>query len=496
MHRLTEKSGRWGGWLGVCVALAALGGCMEPETEDDEVVVVVDGPDTGSPADPDAGARDTATSDTGPADTGSPPDGWYTGDNPHVQTAQRKFRTPLELHGKVIQRTCSPTGGVCHNRSEYPDLHTPANLLATVGAPCNVQTDNWKAVYDRCERPGDRFMFQQRPAPEVEIGYVEHVAGEHIDYVMENVTPDADSPGLHIYLHDRLDIEHEVFWDVGQFIRTFVDDNGDVRDLAYARFHTRWWLLDDGKHLMAEVRDDQTDTVTELMSVGVEQGDLNRNGVYGARQSEPAALLEPGKPEQSYLIARLRGKMQGEPVPGTRMPLANQPLSIPEMLALYCFVEGLPADAGDANHGPNGVMLDESTPIDYRNCSYAENPEQLNLLGEGVTWSGRVSKILEANCGGCHGGTDPDAGFDVLGAGASDAVLATSTQKPGMKRVEPGKPAESYLWWKLQARHDATYRDKIVGQPMPINPVDGESTLSEAERRDIKTWIENGALDE
>ena len=39
-----------------------------------------------------------------------------------------------------------------------------------------------------------------------------------------------------------------------------------------------------------------------------------------------------GSPETSYLIARLRGVMENEEIPGSRMPLANPPLTIAEML--------------------------------------------------------------------------------------------------------------------------------------------------------------------
>ena len=39
----------------------------------------------------------------------------YTGDNEIVLEAQANFRTGLEFHDKVIWRTCTPNGGVCHN---------------------------------------------------------------------------------------------------------------------------------------------------------------------------------------------------------------------------------------------------------------------------------------------------------------------------------------------------------------------------------------------
>jgi hypothetical protein len=450
--------------IALALSLFCLAACGEEATEEDVLGTTIEF----EPNRPSSSQDDSEVDD-------------YSGDNEHVQEAQERFRTGLDLHRKVIYRTCSPNGGVCHNSSEYPDLQTPANFFDTIGAPCNVQPGEWQSVYDRCERPGDRFALTGQDMREIEIGWIEYVGGEEIDYRDEEETPEADSPGLHIYLHDPVPVEREEVYSTGQFIRTFIDDDGTVQDLAFANFRTRWWILDDGSHIMAEVRDYQVDQVNELMSVGIVQGDLNRNGEYGARDSRPVSLLEPQNPEESYLIGRLRGTMQGEEIPGSRMPLANQPLSISEMLALYCFVEGL----SDSDNPPEG-----SAPIDYENCSYSQAPEELNLLGDGVTWSGRVSQILEANCGGCHGGTSPAEGLDLVGDDAYDTLLEASTQVPDLKLVEPGEPDQSYLWLKLNGD------DSIVGSQMPIDPLEGERTLTQPELDDINTWIVNGAMDE
>jgi hypothetical protein len=96
--------------------------------------------------------------------------------------------------------------------------------------------------------------------------------------------------------------------------------------------------------------------------------------------------------------------MMGETVSGSRMPLANQPLSIAEMLALFCFVEGLPDDPGAVNL---------ATPIDYAGCSYSDDPESLNLLGSGVTWEQRIRHILELNCGGRRSEPSSEAGLSL-----------------------------------------------------------------------------------
>lgn len=408
----------------------------------------------------------------------------YTGTDPYVMEAQALHRTGLELHRNVIIRTCGPTGGVCHNQKEYPDLHTPSNLLAAINAPCNVQPGDYAAVFDGCEEPGDRFRIEGQ-TNKSEIGYVDFVPGE----APENGEPTAETPGLHLYLKSGLRTENDRndIWGEGQFLRNFVSDKNEIEELMYARFQTSWRLLDGGTHLYAEVQEYQADQVNELLSVGIEQGDMNRNGVFGASEGTRLALLKAGNPEESYLIGRLRGAVgpvgAEVDIPGTRMPLANDPLTIADMLALYCFVEGIPADA----------QWDLQSSIDYVNCSYSANPEGLNLLGKGATWLGRVQPLLEANCGGCHGGTAPQGGLDLLSDGVYERLLLPSAQNPAMAFITPGDPANSYLWLKLNA---VTGDGTITGFPMPIDPLDGERRLSEGALADIQTWITNGALAE
>jgi hypothetical protein len=409
----------------------------------------------------------------------------YTGTDPFVLEAQATHRTGLELHRNVITRTCGPTGGVCHNQKEYPDLHTPSNLLAAVNAPCNVQSGDYAAVFNGCEPPGDKFLIDGQTQA-AEIGYVEFVAA-----ATEGEEGEAEvRPGLHVYVRQPLSAEYgDELWGEGHFLRKFAGNGGKLEELLYARFQTNWRLLDGGKHLYARVEEYQADQVNELLSVGIQQGDLNRDGVYGATETVPLALLKPGKPEESYLIGRLRGAIgpvgSESDIPGTRMPLANDPLSIADMLGLYCFVYGLPESM-------DGV-LDLQSPIDYANCPYAADPESLNLLGKGATWLGRVQPLLEANCGGCHGGTEPQAGFDLVSDGVYERLLLPSTQNPAMPFITPGDPTSSYLWLKLVAvSGDGT----ITGFPMPIDPLEGTRKLSEGALADIETWIMNGALAE
>ena len=404
----------------------------------------------------------------------------YTGGNATVLEAQASMRTGFDLHRKVIQRSCSPLEGVCHNQKEYPDLRTTESFLATIGAPCNVVPKHWSTVFDRCERQGDIVRFADRELPPTEVGYIHMVRGDFVDYRDEEITPTADSPGLHFYLRDPVALDNgNNFYGTAELSRSFSQD-GNVTELVFERFTTRFWVLDDGRHVLAEVPDYRRDAAEALLTIGIYQGDHNRNGIYGASVSNPVSLLNPGKALESYLVARLMGKMLTEPVPGTRMPLANLPPTVPEMLALACFIEALPQDGSPASL---------SWPIDYANCSFNVDPDVLALTGTGApTWSASVWPLLQANCGGCHVSPAPSGGLDLVQEGAYTRILGLSSQQPSLRLIEPGDPDASYLWMKL------TDADGISGSQMPFDPSTGPRPLTDEELSIINQWITAGAL--
>src|SRR5690606_23263998 len=160
----------------------------------------------------------------------------------------------------------------------------------------------------------------------------------------------------------------------------------------------------------------------------------------------------------------------------TRMPVTNEPLTIEDMVALFCFVEGIPTALEHE--------LDLGAPINYADCHAAEDPEGLNLLGNGASWLGRVQPRLEANCGGCHGGDEPQGGFDVLSEGLDDRLFRNSLQQTELPFGAPGAPEQSHLWLKLPSA------EGILGPGMPIQPLQGARMLPEGALADIRTWIE------
>lgn len=404
----------------------------------------------------------------------------YTGTDPVVLEAASRHGSGLELHKNVIVRTCGPTAGVCHNQKEYPDLHTASNLLDAIGAPCNVQPGDWSAVFDGCEQTGDGFTLGDS-GKRREIAYVDLRPGD-ADYG-DGKPPSAESAGLHVYLAEALDLgDRTRIWGNATFSRKFISDDNKVKETVYAGYQTEWWLLDGGRHLVGKVSEWQTARVESLLAQGIVQGDMNRNGVFGAKDSPPLHLLEAGNPERSYLVGRLRGKLGEDTIPGTRMPLANEPLSLADMLGLYCFIEGLPAQLTGE--------WDLLSPINYEDCTWADNPQELNLLGDNITWKGFVLPLLQANCGGCHGGENPISGFDVMSAGVYERMLLPSNLSGDVPLVTPGDVQASYLWLKL------TGGEGMVGQVMPLDAQNSPRPLSEALLNDLGTWIDNGALAE
>lgn len=402
----------------------------------------------------------------------------YEGNDAYVLQAQATLPTGLELHRHVIWRSCTPNDGVCHNRKEYPELRTPAAFMATFGAPCNVQAGEAASIFDGCEPAGDRFFLDSwanKQKGTQEVAWISEVKGEYSDD-RKNLKPGKDTPGLHIRLLAPVNLEKQGSWGTGRFERGMGEGVSVLQ-----RYAAHWWTYEGGTMLFAQIRPYQRKGVAAILDAGIAQADPNRNGISGSKQGPSAQMLEAGAPDKSYLIARVRGEMHGNKIPGSRMPLANQPLTIPEMLALYCFVEGF--DEVDRR-------TNLAAPIDYRNCSYSKNPGELNLLGEGVTWKGRVQKILESHCGGCHGESSPAAELPLVGDGVYARLLLPSAQVPALPLITPGDAKKSYLYAKLA--HDA----EIQGAGMPIDAEGKAQKLSQAELGDILTWIANGAIED
>ena len=109
-----------------------------------------------------------------------------------------------------------------------------------------------------------------------------------------------------------------------------------------------------------------------------------------------------------------------------------------------------------------------------------------------VSFGAEVQPIFNARCAlpACHTGAFPTQGLD-LSAGRSYAAIVgrPSTERPELKLVDPRSTATSYLAWKISG---APAGQTILGSPMPLTG----GPLSPAEQATIRTWIEQGAVND
>lgn len=104
-----------------------------------------------------------------------------------------------------------------------------------------------------------------------------------------------------------------------------------------------------------------------------------------------------------------------------------------------------------------------------------------------VSFAASVQPIFTARCAGCHtgvGSTLPGAMNLSAGSAWAQIVNVGSMESPGLMRVKPGDVTNSYLARKIDPTVGA-----ISGAQMP----DG-GTLTAQQIQTIKTWIQQGAL--
>lgn len=251
--------------------------------------------------------------------------------------ARARFPSFIDLHQGVIARSCSPNPGVCHNSGNVPDLSTPRSVLAILGAPCNTEIPDPRQGYNACERAADHLVagaldlplaWTERlkrgvwrlglraPATFTGTSAVRFLHADGSVALDLTVGPDRESARLELALH------------AGALTATV-----SVEAVA----------------LLADYRARYDGALAALIP-----GDPNRDGSYGAESSAHALLIAPGDLESSYLWRRTTGT-----APGSRMPLANAPLSAPEFAALACFIRGLDRPAS----------REPAAAIDYERCS-------------------------------------------------------------------------------------------------------------------------------
>jgi len=137
------------------------------------------------------------------------------------------------------------------------------------------------------------------------------------------------------------------------------------------------------------------------------------------------------------------------------------------------------ADTDPAIHP--GVALDIADGLD-NDCDGLVDED-----GNAISHATDIQPLWDAQCTSCHGGFVPQDGLDMEGNGFDDIVGVAASDVPGMSRIEPGDPANSYLWHKLEGTHQSVGG---AGSEMPK----GRFDLTQPERDLIESWILGGAL--
>lgn len=420
-----------------------------------------DGEDGAGDSGGDDDAPGTSEGSSGAGSSGAPSDSGESGTTDGVgesavEEAARTMPTYLDLHDIVISRTCTPNEGVCHNDKEYPDLHTPQAMLAAVELPCNLVVKDDLDTFDGCERVGDSLTF---------------LYGTNDGFTSEIAYVDLDTEANAYVIALRDEIPAGMFdasvGDSATLSRTYDDGDEPLITLYEAAFY-------DGGERRVTVPIAAIayyDTLGLEVLDDVRGGDPNRNGTFGA-EAPGFTMLSPGDPATSYLLGRVQGI-----VPGTPMPLANQPLSSAEMIALTCWIEGLAAPGA----------LDVYATIDYDGCDAAKTFGQPDP-DSGHSFANDVQPIFTTYCAasGCHAGDLPQSNLDLSDGRAYESLEHAALQDPSTPLVEPGNPTNSYLMIKLRSKG-------ITGLQMPRTST-GEGEPLPDERLDtIERWIVAGA---
>jgi len=370
-----------------------------------------------------------------------------------------------------IYRGCGPSGGVCHNANEFPNLDSVGSILDNIGRSCNQKRADPSTLNDLCERPGDFLTLGDGKS---EIAWIEEA--------------DAATRTFRIHLREPVTMGSEV-----QILRQeatvfFLDYYGTTAAADPGDPSGATVLLTAPPPAMPTEEDDEPFDVGAFLGRAgipgdpevIQVGDPNHNGTFGAALG--GKIIHPGDPARSYLIARLT-----DPNAGPLMPRANCcHWSKPALRALYCWVEGLHDDGGNA-----------LAPIDYAGCSggpsvdllypdpgpYCEAmgrcPVEVADVGDrDPTFHNVYARILMPTC----------SGADCHAAGALSGLEMTSEDKAyaGLaSRVVPGNPEASLLFQRISP--------ELCVAPDCLTMPLGQAPLPEDERELVRSWIEMGA---
>jgi hypothetical protein len=114
---------------------------------------------------------------------------------------------------------------------------------------------------------------------------------------------------------------------------------------------------------------------------------------------------------------------------------------------------------------------------------------QSQVPGNPVSFANNIQPIYNRSCAlaGCHIPPVLNAGLNLApGAAYGDTVNVNSTQRPNLKRIKPGDPANSYLLRKVTGQNISGV---LMPQGCPGTPLNGAQCLTPDEIDAIQTWI-------
>jgi hypothetical protein len=174
-------------------------------------------------------------------------------------------------------------------------------------------------------------------------------------------------------------------------------------------------------------------------------------------EADHPILVVPGRPEQSFLMDKLRGNDLDEHTEGSKMPLSMPLPTEAEVAAVRTWIE---AGANDDDQFRSAVAPFFGNAADLGRsagkcsfCHTASSPYPPNLV-------------------------DP---FDAIRGVVNVAAASSGT------RVIPGNPDDSLLFRKVANMN----LSPVQGERMPFQATE----LSEAQITTVETWIREGALD-
>jgi hypothetical protein len=257
------------------------------------------------------------------------------------QEALISYPSYRDLHEAVVTPMCGPRGGVCHNSKQFPDLHTPENMLASVGVRCNQLTDDPIAIVDLCEPRGDLLVIKSgaNSGFRTRIGFLApkdpmEMAPTDLEITLRDPLPHT-ATGANFAIVRDVDPQSPIEVPVGFKLSTkegehkativgFASLSTGLKAFLYSRYMPGY----SGQVLL---------------------GDPNRNGTFGYERN--GATIKPGKPELSFFVQRITGEVP------PKMPLANGELTAPQLYALQCWIAQMSDDGSNADG-----------PIDYSKC--------------------------------------------------------------------------------------------------------------------------------